>query len=58
MVEHCFAEDHWVQDHIRPIVERDLMPFEPRSLLMQKSQSVLKRKLQVVRLTLHQLIQT
>ena len=34
MVEHRFAQDaHWVQDHIRPIVERDSRPFGPRSLL-------------------------
>ena len=55
MVEHRFAQDaHWVQDHIRPIVERDSRPFGPRNLLKQKFQSVLKRKLQIVLLTLYQ----
>ena len=41
-----------VQDHIRPIVECDSMPFGPRNLLKHKFQSVLKRKLQIVLLTL------
>ena len=38
-----YNDAHWVQDHIRPIVERDSSLFGPRSLLKQKFQSVQKR---------------
>ena len=53
MVEHRFAQDaHWVQDHIRPIVERDSRPFGPEVPIRAEAQ-VARRAL-----TLYQLIQT
>ena len=36
MDERRFAQDaHWVQEHLRPIVERDSRPFGPKNLLKQ-----------------------
>ena len=59
MVENRFAQDaHWVQDHIRPIVERDSTPFWAKELAEAEVPIRAGAEVQIVLLTRYQLIQT